>query len=292
MSDAQLPPDTVEGESDPSLQPHAHDDPAAGMMAPVRIDALQVAAQQVTRLGCPGRRERSGVRCCRPISKRGHPGARNASDDLQPMLDLRLPDSAAGAIIAGRSGLRDAGTPRSASGRALAPGTGIGGFGVDTPMRRAAPASRPIPMRAALRPLPTSRLKSCRWRSHRFSARWTPPKGTRKPRASAHPPRSRRRSTPAASCCRVPVGGNRRSSLQHRQTPLQASESPASRATGARREPRCCFGHRGCGVVRSAAGTGCAASRRRAGASSPRCCRMQPHELPQRQAPPPRRWKT
>ena len=45
MSDAQLPPDTVEGESDPSLPPHAHDD-AAGMMARVRFDAVHSPARR------------------------------------------------------------------------------------------------------------------------------------------------------------------------------------------------------------------------------------------------------
>ena len=92
MSDAQLPPDTVEGESDPSLQPRAHRDDA-GMTAPVGLDALHVLPADES-----GSDARTGEND--PASDAVVPSANvhklaseEAFDNLQPMLDLRLPDS-------------------------------------------------------------------------------------------------------------------------------------------------------------------------------------------------------
>lgn len=93
MSDAQLPPDTVEGESDPSsLQPRAHDD-AASMMARVRFDAVQVLPADDSAADAQAGENDAAPDAALPSTNADTPAHENASDDLQPMLDLRLPDS-------------------------------------------------------------------------------------------------------------------------------------------------------------------------------------------------------
>jgi len=95
MSDAQLPPDTVDGENDPSLQSHAPRDDA-GMMPPVRLDGLgdglpadESAAAPEAEAGESDPVQDAAI----PSANAPTPASEEAPDDLQPMLDLRLPDS-------------------------------------------------------------------------------------------------------------------------------------------------------------------------------------------------------
>ena len=92
MSDAQLPPDTVEGEGDPSRPPRAHDD-AAGMMARVRFEALQVLPADDSASDAQSGENDPAPDAAIPSTNADTPAHENASDDSQPMLDLRLPDS-------------------------------------------------------------------------------------------------------------------------------------------------------------------------------------------------------
>jgi hypothetical protein len=86
-----LPPDTVEGESHPSLQPRAHDD-AASMMARVRFDAVHVLPADDSASDAPTGENDPAPDAAIPSTNADNPAHESASDDLQPMLDLRLPD--------------------------------------------------------------------------------------------------------------------------------------------------------------------------------------------------------
>lgn len=95
MSDAQLRSDAVDGENDPSLQSPTH--PAdAGIMAPVHLDALGdgLPADESASAPDADAGESDPVADAAVPSADVHtPPSQEPSDDLQPMLDLRLPDS-------------------------------------------------------------------------------------------------------------------------------------------------------------------------------------------------------
>ena len=95
MSDAQLRSDAVDGENDPSLQSPAHPGDA-GTMAPVRLDALGdgLPADESASAPDADAGESDPVPDAAVPSAEAHaPPGQEPPDDLQPMLDLRFPDS-------------------------------------------------------------------------------------------------------------------------------------------------------------------------------------------------------
>ena len=114
MSDAQLPPDTGDEESAPPLRwgTHLND---AGVLVAVRLDASDDAAPQDAPISLPdadrGGSERERTRCS-SVADVHAPANETASDDFQPMLDLRLPDPLAPAPLARRGA--DPSTSRAA----------------------------------------------------------------------------------------------------------------------------------------------------------------------------------
>jgi hypothetical protein len=94
MSDAQLPPDTGDEESAPPLRwgTHLND---AGVLVAVRLDASDDAAPQDTPLPLPDAVEGEANESAPdvPVASVHAPANEAASDDVQPMLDLRLPDA-------------------------------------------------------------------------------------------------------------------------------------------------------------------------------------------------------
>jgi hypothetical protein len=94
MSDAQLPPDTGDEESAPPQRWGAHLNDA-GVLVAVRLDASDDASPQDVPLPLPDafEGEANGHALDVPVLSLDAPANEAASDDVQPMLDLRLPDA-------------------------------------------------------------------------------------------------------------------------------------------------------------------------------------------------------
>lgn len=96
MSDAQLPPDTGDEESAPPHRwgTHLND---AGELVAVRLDAADDASAQDAPLPLPDavEGEANGHAPDVPVPRLDAPANEAASDDVQPMLDLRSPDPSA-----------------------------------------------------------------------------------------------------------------------------------------------------------------------------------------------------
>jgi hypothetical protein len=94
MSDAQLPPDTGDEESDQPLRwgTHLND---AGVLVAVRLEASDDASPQDAPISLPDaiEEEANGSASDVPVPSVHAPANEAASDDFQPMLDLHLPDA-------------------------------------------------------------------------------------------------------------------------------------------------------------------------------------------------------
>jgi hypothetical protein len=94
MSDAQLPPDTGDEESAPPQRwgTHLND---AGELVAVRLDASDDASPPDVPLSLPDavEGEANGHAADVPVLSLNAPASEAAPDDVQPMLDLRLPDA-------------------------------------------------------------------------------------------------------------------------------------------------------------------------------------------------------